>query len=49
MSDQNAKNAEIVELTKQIIDLKLEKKNFNQAQNEMIKDTEAQIKKLCKE
>lgn len=49
MSDQNAKNAEVVELTKQIIDLKLEKKNFNQSQNEMIKEFEAQIKKLCKE
>jgi len=49
MTDQNAKNAEVVELTKQIIDLKLEKKNFNQSQNETIKDLESQIKKLCKE
>ena len=47
--DQIDKNATVFELTKQVLDLKLEKKNFNQAQNEMIKETEAQIKKLCKE
>jgi len=47
--DQNAKNAEVVELTKQIIDLKAEKKTYNSEMNESIKDLESQIKKLCKE
>jgi len=47
--DQNAKNAEVVELTKQIIDLKAEKKTYNSEINESIKDLESQIKKLCKE
>ena len=47
--DQNAKNAEVVELTRQIIDLKMEKKKYNSDMNETIKDLESQIKTLCKE
>jgi len=47
--DQNAKNAEVVELTKKIIDLKAEKKTYNSEMNESIKHLESQIKTLCKE
>jgi len=46
---KNAKNAEVVKLTKQIIDLKAEKKKYNSDMNESINDLESQIKTLCKE
>ena len=42
-------NNELVELTRHLLDLKLEKKNFNKDMNESIKETEAEIKKLVKE
>jgi hypothetical protein len=42
-------NNELMELTRHLIDLKLEKKEFNKNQNENIKETEAAIKKLVKE
>ena len=42
-------NNELVELTRHLLDLKLEKKNFCKDMNESIKETEAAIKKLVKE
>jgi hypothetical protein len=42
-------NTELVELTRHLLDLKLEKKNANKDWNESIKETEAAIKKLVKE
>jgi hypothetical protein len=42
-------NTELIELTRRLIDLKLEKKNYNKDMNESIKETEAAIKKLVKE
>ena len=43
------KQDELIELTRRLIDLKLEKKNFCKDINESIKETEAEIKKLVKE
>ena len=42
-------NNELVTLTRHLLDLKLEKKNFCKDMNESIKETEAEIKKLVKE
>ena len=42
-------NTELVELTRRLLDLKLNKKEWNKEQNESIKETEAEIKKLVKE
>jgi hypothetical protein len=42
-------NTELLELTRHLIDLKLEKKNFCKDMNESIKETESAIKKLVKE
>ena len=42
-------NNELMELTRHLIDLKLEKKEFNKSQNESIKETELLIKGLVKE
>lgn len=42
-------NALLLSLTRQVLDLKEEKKKFNREQNEQIKDLEAQIKKVVKE
>jgi hypothetical protein len=41
-------NTELIELTRRLIDLKLEKKNYAKDINESIKETEAEIKKLVK-
>ena len=49
MSDQNEINAEVVKITKQIIDLKAEKKKYDSERGEEIKDLEGHIKTLCKE
>ena len=43
------KSQELMEMTRQMLDLKTEKKNFNKDMNERIKDIEAEIKKLVKE
>lgn len=42
-------NDELMELTRHLLDLKLEKKTYNTQMNESIKETEAAIKKLVKE
>jgi hypothetical protein len=42
-------NNELMEATRRLLDLKLEKKEFNKTQNERIKENEARIKELCKE
>lgn len=42
-------NALLLSLTRQVLDLRAEKKRFNKDQNEQIKDLEAQIKKCVKE
>jgi len=49
MEDQNSKNAQVVELTRKILGLKSEKKDYNGAINETIKDLESQIKTLCRD
>ena len=43
------KDKEIVRLTRLLLDLKTEKKDYNGSMNETIKDIESQIKTLCKE
>ena len=43
------KSQELMDLTRRVIDLKAEKKKYNAEMNEMIKDNEAEIKKLVKE
>jgi len=43
------KDKEIVRLTRLLLDLKTEKKDYNGGCNETIKDVESQIKTLCKE
>lgn len=42
-------NTELVELTRRLLDLKREKKEYCKDANESIKETEAAIKKLVKE
>ena len=42
-------NTKLVELTRTLLDLKLEKKNYNKNINESIKEIEDWIKKLVKE
>jgi len=42
-------NTELVELTRRLLDLKLQKKEANKDWNGSIKETEAEIKKLVKE
>jgi hypothetical protein len=42
-------NTELLELTRHLIDLKLEKKTYNKEINESIKETELLIKGLVKE
>lgn len=39
---------ELMEATRLLLDLKIEKKEFNKNQNEQIKNAEARIKELCK-
>ena len=43
------KDKEIVRLTRLLLDLKTEKKDYNGGVNETIKDIESQIKILCME
>ena len=43
------KDQEIVRLTRLLLDLKTEKKDYNGGVNETIKDIESQIKILCME
>ena len=43
------KDQEIVRLTRLLLDLKTEKKDYNGGCNETIKDLEGQIKILCQE
>jgi len=43
------KDKEIARLTRLLLDLKTEKKEYNGGANETIKDLEGQIKTLCKE
>ena len=43
------KDQEIVRLTRLLLDLKTEKKEYNGGCNETIKDAESQIKILCQE
>jgi len=40
---------ELMEATRFLLDLKIEKKEFNKNQNEQIKNAEARIKELVKE
>lgn len=40
---------ELMEATRLLLDLKIEKKEFNKNQNEQIKKVEARINELCKE
>lgn len=42
-------NNELVELTRELLDLKSAKKDANKEWNEQIKETESAIKKLVKE
>jgi hypothetical protein len=42
-------NTELIELTRRLIDLKLEKKSVTKDYSDQIKETEAAIKKLVKE
>ena len=42
-------NTELVTLTRRLLDLKREKKEYCKDANESIKETEAEIKKLVKE
>ena len=42
-------NTELIELTRRLIDLKLEKKSITKDYSDQIKETEAEIKKLVKE
>lgn len=44
-----AKSQELINLTRIVLDLKKEKKEYNRGMNEQIKDAEAEIKKLVKE
>lgn len=39
----------LLKLTRDVLDLKTEKKNFNREINERIKDLEAEIKLVCAE
>jgi hypothetical protein len=43
------KDQEIARLTRVLLDLKSEKKTYNGAINETIKDLESQIKTLCRD
>jgi hypothetical protein len=43
------KSQELMELTRRLIDLKMEKKKYNADMNESIKEIETEIKKLVKE
>jgi len=43
------KSQELMDLTRRLIDLKIEKKKYNTDMNESIKEIEAEIKKLVKE
>jgi len=47
MSDNNSQ--ELLELTRRMIDLKREKKQYNSDMNEQIKAVEAEIKRVAKE
>ncbi len=40
--------SQLLELTRRMIDLKLEKKNYNAEMNEQIKAIEAEIKRMVK-
>ena len=42
-------NTELIELTRRLINLKLEKKSVTKDYSDQIKETEADIKKLVKE
>lgn len=46
---ENTKQEQVMILTRRVLDLKLEKKEFNASQNKMIKDAETKIKFLVKE
>jgi uncharacterized membrane protein len=46
MSDNNSQ--ELLELTRRMIDLKREKKQYNSDMNEQIKAVEAEIKRVAK-
>ena len=39
----------LLSLTRNVLDLKAEKKKYNKDMNETIKDVEKQIKKVCEE
>jgi len=43
------KSQDLMDLTRRLIDLKMEKKKYNADMNESIKEIEAEIKKLVKE
>jgi hypothetical protein len=47
MTDTETRDQKLLRLTRAVIDLKTEKKGWNQEQNKLIKDLEADIKVCC--
>ncbi len=49
MENENENEKRLLELTRLIIDLKLEKKNYNKEINDQIKKNETEVAELVKE
>ena len=49
MGNENENEKRLLELTRLIIDLKLEKKNYNKEINDQIKKNETEVAELVKE